>query len=227
MSGNDTYGMWFIPSLLNHSCVGNIVRIVKREVCVLKVFRDVKAGEEFAFSSFDGGYKRALQERKKPLRSLHGYICNCILCKYESEPNITPLLAQVATLYPQTADFWHNYACNSGRRLSSPVPLPKYKELVARAIELADGLGLGHRTFCGLLWASLMDLTYIIDVPVKDQLSFLEKIQEYLCELEVYHQFSYWRNYHKICMQRLGPNNDKTLQAYLSFVKYNKLFKWE
>ena len=228
MSGNTTYGMWFINSLLNHSCVGNIVRIVKGEVCVLKVFRDVKVGEELAISSFDGGYKRTLQVRKKSLRSLHGYICNCILCKYESEPNITPLLAQVATLYTQTLDFWHKYACNSEKRLLFLAPLPKYKELVARAIELADGLGLGHRTFCGLLWASLMDLTYILDVPVKDQMFFLEKIQEYLCELEVYHQFSYWKNYHKICMQRLGSDNiAKTLQAYLSFVKYYKLFKWE
>ena len=59
-SGSSTYGMWFIPSLLNHSCVGNIVRIVKGEVCVLKVFRDVKAGEELAISSFDGAYKMTL-----------------------------------------------------------------------------------------------------------------------------------------------------------------------
>ena len=225
--GSNTYGMWFIPSLLNHSCVGNIMRIVKGEVCVLKVFRDVKAGEELAISSFDGAYQMTLQDRKKSLRSKHGYKCNCLLCKYESEPNITPLLAQVATLYTQTLDFWYNYAINSGRRLSSPVPLPKYNKIVARAIELAEALGLGHRTFCGSLWASLMDLTYILDVPIKDQMFLLEKIQDYLCELEVYHQFSYWKNYHKICMQRLGPDNIQTSQAYLGFVKYNKLFKWE
>ncbi|KAI6658882.1 hypothetical protein LOD99_10923 [Oopsacas minuta] len=36
-------GVWCIPSLLNHSCVGNIVRVVKGEVSLLKVFRDVKA----------------------------------------------------------------------------------------------------------------------------------------------------------------------------------------
>ena len=41
----------------------------------------------------------ALEERKETLKLLNGYKCKCLLCKYESEPNITPLLAQVSTLY--------------------------------------------------------------------------------------------------------------------------------
>ena len=205
LSGSTTYGMWFIHSLLNHSCVGNIVRIVKGEVCVLKVFRDVKAGEELLFSSFDGKYKMTLQDRKDSLRKLNGYKCNCLLCKYESEPNITPLLAQVSTLYTQTKDLWRNYGCNSPKFSMSAVPLPKYKKLVAQAIKLANALGLGPQTFCGTLWSSFMDLTCIVSAPVQDQLFLCEKIQQYLCELEVYHQYSYWRNYHILCMETFGP----------------------
>ena len=227
LSGSTTYGMWFIPSLLNHSCVGNIVRIVKGEVCVLKVFRDVKAGEELTFSSFDGKYKMTLQDRKKSLSSLHGYKCNCLLCKYESEPNITPLLAQVATLYSQTKDLWHNYGCNSPKFSTSAVPLPRYKKIVARAIELADSLGLGPRIFCGTLWSSFMDLTCIVSAPVKDQLFLCEKIQEYLCELEVYHQYSYWRNYHILCMEAFGPSDRRTKQAEFASIRFGNLFKWE
>ena len=227
ISNATSVGIWFIPSLLNHSCVGNIVRILKGEVCVLKVFRDVKAGEELAISAFDGAYKMALKERKETLKLLNGYKCNCLLCKYESEPNITPLLAQVATLYTQTFSFWENYACNSTKRLTSPVPRPEYKKLVARAIELAEALGLGPRTFCGTLWSTLMNLSCIVDVPMEDQSFLFEGIHKYLCELEVYHQYSYWTNYHKVCMDRLGPGNGKTLQAYLASVRFRKLFKWE
>ena len=173
-------GIWFLPSLLNHSCVGNIVRIVKGEVCLLKVFRDVKAGEELAISAFDGAYKMALEERKETLKLLNGYKCKCLLCKYDSEPNITPLLAQVSTLYTQTFSFWEYYACNSTKRLTSPVPLPKYKKLVARAVELAEALGLGPRTFCGMLWSIFMNLSCIV-VPVEDQMFLFEGILARLC----------------------------------------------
>ncbi|KAI6654988.1 hypothetical protein LOD99_11440 [Oopsacas minuta] len=146
---------------------------------------------------------------------------------YESEPNITPLLAQVSTLFTQAFSFWENYAYSSPKRLTSPVPLPEYKKLVARAIELAEALGLGPITFCGTLWSILMNLSCIVDVPSKNQKLFFENIQRYLCKLEVYHQYSYWMNYHKVCMDRLGPDNDKTLQAKLASLRFGKLFKWE
>ena len=225
--GGSTLGMWFIPSLVNHSCVGNVVRVVKGEVCVLKVFKDVKAGEELVMSLFDGSYKKTLRERKKTLKFEHGYVCHCLLCKYESEPNITPLLARVSTLYDQVNSFWRKYGCNSPTRTSAPLPLEKYRKLVARAIELAHELGLGPQTFCGTIWSSLMDLTCIASAPTEDQLYLLEKIENYLSELEVYHQYTFWKNYHIVCMETIGLLDPRTKQAEFNFVSFDRLFRWE
>ncbi|KAI6657546.1 TPR domain-containing protein [Oopsacas minuta] len=225
-SGAYKYGLWFIPSLLNHSCLGNIVRIVKGEICVLKVFRDVKAGEELFISKFDGSFNLSLQARIKSLKSLHGYICNCLHCKYESEPNITPLLTQVSTLYTEIKNLWDNYACNSPQLLESPLPVSKYRELVTRAIELADALGLDPRTFCGPLWSGFINLTCIKSAPVSDQLFLCEKIRNYLCELEVYHQLTYWKNYNILCMETFGPSNPKTKEAGFALCRFDNLFKW-
>ncbi|KAI6647862.1 NHL repeat containing protein [Oopsacas minuta] len=75
-------GVWCIRSLLNHSCVGNIVRVVKGKVSLLKVFRDVKAEEELTISAIDGAYKMELKGRKETLKLLNAYNCKCLLCKY-------------------------------------------------------------------------------------------------------------------------------------------------
>ena len=226
-SGDSTYGMWLIPSLLNHSCVGNVVRMVKREICVLKVFRDVKAGEELVLSLFDGSFQKSLQERKKYLKSQHGYVCHCLLCKYESEPNITPLLSRVSALYDQVYAFWCKYACNAPTPSPARLPVQQYKKLVARAIELADELGLGLQTFCGPIWSIFMNLTCIVSAPPEDQLYFCEKIQNYLSELEVYHQHSYWKNYTIVCTEIYGLYDPRTIQAKLNSVSFDKLFQWE
>ena len=226
-SGAMKYGLWLIPSLLNHSCVGNVVRVVKGEVCLLKVFKDVKAGEELLFSAFDGSYFMTLNERKKSLKTLHGYVCHCALCKYETEPNITPLLAQTDKFYHVVKDFWRKYACNSNTRLPYPAPIDKYREYFSKGIELAEALGLGPQTFCGPLWSAFINLTCVINVDTKVELFFHEKIQKYLSELEVYHQHCYWTNYAQICFESFGPTHPKYIGAAENLVRFEKLFCWE
>ena len=227
LSGAATYGMWFVPSLLNHSCVGNVVRIVKGEILVLKVFKDVKAGEELVMSLFDGNYRKTYGERKKILKAEHGYVCHCAMCKYDLEPNIKPLLVRVTTLYDQVYSFWCKYACNSPSRTAAPHPVNKYRKLVARAIELADELGMGPQTFCGTIWSSIINLTCIFTASTEDQLYLFERTERYLSELEVYHQHGYWKNYLTVCMEKFGIQDPRTQKAVANSVSFDKLFEWE
>ena len=227
ISGAEKYGMWFVPSLLNHSCVGNVVRIVKGEILVLKVFKDVRAGEELVMSLFDGSYRKTLGERMRILKNEHGYECHCAMCKYDLEPNIKPILVRVSTLYDQVYDFWCKYAINSPSKIAANHPVEQYRELVARAIELADELGMGPQTFCGAIWSSIINLTCIVTASAKDQLYLFERTERYLSELEVYHQHGYWKNYRLLCMERFGIQDSRTQKAIRNSVSFDKLFAWE
>ena len=216
------YGIWFISSLLNHSCAGNVVRVAKGEVCVLKVFKDVKKGEELLMSSFEGAFYKDFKARKKFLEKTYGYTCNCLLCKRENEVNIKPLLAQVSILFDQAFGLWNRHATTRTRP-----PDEEYREYVTRGIELAEALGLGPQTFYGPLWSTFINLATIFKAEVKDQLFLYEKTQKYLSELELYHQYSYWEYYCKLCLMHFGPLDRRTMQACSNFNKFDRIFLWK
>ena len=221
-SGPMDFALWLIPSLLNHSCIGNVVRVVKKEICVLKVFKDVRKGEELLMSYFEGGFFMNLNERKKSLKKRYDYMCNCVLCKYEKEPNIAPLLAKVSVLFDQVRGLWKRHACTRTKP-----PRDEYREYVTRGIELAEGLGLGPQTFCGTLWSTFLDLASIFKAEMEDQSFLYEKTQKYLSHLEVYHQFSYWEFYRDFCLKYFGKLDRRTMQASSNFNKFDRIFLWK
>ena len=227
VSGKNTYGFWFIQSLLNHSCLGNVLQITKGEISVLKAFRNVKKGEELFLSRFDAAFFMTLADRETSLQTVYAYDCHCQLCEYESQKEIRPILKRVRKLGKQVRKFADQYSYSPNSLLRSLIPLDRFRNYVARALELAEQLELGPYTFCGTLWAAFIDLTCVWVLEENEMLSFYKQIEKYICELEAYHENTYWNNYLNYCKWTLGDIHPLTLQVSEKFAEFDKLFEWK
>ncbi|XP_057849630.2 methyltransferase FGSG_00040 [Cryptomeria japonica] len=84
---NEKYGLWVLPSFINHSCFPNANCVVVGEAMFIIATRKIAAGEEIAISYFDS--LKPLSKRESVCRIM-GFKCDCKRCLLE-RPLASPL----------------------------------------------------------------------------------------------------------------------------------------
>lgn len=78
---HQTYGLFVLGALFNHSCAPNMAKVLLRDWVFLRAARDVEAGEEL--TQFYCDVRMPADMRQKELRDLFGFTCNCRRCAFE------------------------------------------------------------------------------------------------------------------------------------------------
>jgi hypothetical protein len=78
----DIAGLFLLPSLINHACIGNVERSYIGDMMVVRAAYDLTQGTELLFS-----YTHILLEYEKRIQCLdkHKFICNCTLCELDRD----------------------------------------------------------------------------------------------------------------------------------------------
>ncbi|KAG9088491.1 hypothetical protein FS749_002132 [Ceratobasidium sp. UAMH 11750] len=76
----ESEGIYLIPSLVNHSCDGTVVRFTVGSIVVMRASRSMQAGEEVTCSYIGGRSDTSVLSREPALAQWFGN-CDCSLCK--------------------------------------------------------------------------------------------------------------------------------------------------
>ena len=78
-----SYGLWYIPSLFNHSCIPNCFNFGFGDILIIIALNDIEPNTELFISYFynDMPYDK----RQKYLKSYYNFDCKCELCSYEAK----------------------------------------------------------------------------------------------------------------------------------------------
>jgi hypothetical protein len=71
--------------MLNHSCIGNAVRVFCGEVMMAHASAEISKGEEVVWSYIPP--TQPLSIRQQVLLDRHGFVCHCTRCRVENELN--------------------------------------------------------------------------------------------------------------------------------------------
>jgi len=96
---HETYGVFPLASLVNHSCAANISKVLLADWVFLRAARDLFPGEELTQFYCDVRMPRNM--RQKELLDLFGFHCACQRCLFEEELERCrgDLLAPLTSLY--------------------------------------------------------------------------------------------------------------------------------
>ena len=94
-------GLWLFPSFLNHSCVGNAIRVFLGDLLLIYAKKDVKKGEEITVNYFSSDLNT---DRKEKCFKYYNFKCDCRLCVVDSkdtnqkkrEPYLNEILSKKA-----------------------------------------------------------------------------------------------------------------------------------
>ena len=76
-----TDGLWYYPSLFNHSCIPNCYHFGFGDILIIIALNDIDPNTELFISYF---YNDMLyDQRQKYIKDCYGFECNCELCLYE------------------------------------------------------------------------------------------------------------------------------------------------
>lgn len=77
--------LYGLPSMLNHSCLGNVSYSFLSDVLFMRCRLPIEPGEELVDSYTDS--LASLQKRRQALDK-HGFVCACELCRYDLEDGV-------------------------------------------------------------------------------------------------------------------------------------------
>ena len=76
-----SYGLWYFPSLFNHSCIPNCLHFGFGDILIIIAINDIEPNSELNINYF---YDDMLYDiRQKYAKEYYQFECNCELCKYE------------------------------------------------------------------------------------------------------------------------------------------------
>ena len=74
-------GLWFYPSLFNHSCLPNCLNFGFGDICIIIALNDIEPKTELNLSYFYGD--KLFEDRQQFLENSYNFVCDCELCSYE------------------------------------------------------------------------------------------------------------------------------------------------
>ncbi|XP_010917084.1 methyltransferase FGSG_00040 [Elaeis guineensis] len=92
-SGYCGFGLWILPSFVNHSCCPNARRLHIGDRVVVHASRDVKAGEEITFAYFD--VLSPLSKRREMMSKRWQFHCHCERCRFEEKVFLVQELREI------------------------------------------------------------------------------------------------------------------------------------
>ena len=102
MTKNYFHHIWLLPSLINHSCVPNAVRLYIGEICIVRALTDIPKGSEVFVSYLPLALFPDVQKRSEYLK----FKCECNLCAFERHHEHKQEIQQLIRLEKELASFF-------------------------------------------------------------------------------------------------------------------------
>ena len=186
---NTARGIWYLPSFINHSCLATGHQRFIGDISVACVDTDLCTGAEITLS-YIPVYDCTCVEERRELLSEWGIECNCKLCDFESDSRNTELL--------QRAIRTRTNSLRLSSLTDNPLQIigtPQY-ELLAELLSIAVEMQLGPKMFNAAFWHAVIALTKLRVAPNDSStyFDFINKVEVFICELELTHQLLLWKN---------------------------------
>ena len=199
-------GVWPILPYFNHSCIGNFWQKCYRDILIIRACTDIPEGAELTTSFIDTYAFITMEDRKFKLEFGWDWHCNCDLCEFESNPRLKDALQRAVLLH------------NRAEKVSSD---PNVFKLLNEAFDLAEELKLGKYRFNSAVWNTIITLTKPWSLcgnkkEIRKYLGVMYRARTFLCELDLKHQWYYWKNCVGLA-NRLQLNVDFKLEAESKF----------
>ena len=199
-------GVWPILSYFNHTCIGNFWQKCYRDILIIRACTDIPKGAELTTSYIDTYAFQTMDDRIKKLKLGWKLHCNCDLCEFESNPRLKDALQRAVLLH------------NRAKKVSSD---PNVFKLLNQAFDLAEELKLGKYRFNSAVWNTIITLTKPWCLcgnkkEIRKYLGVMYRARTFLCELDLKHQWYYWKNCVGLA-NRLQLNVDFKLEAEAKF----------
>ena len=78
-----SYGLWYLPSLFNHSCIPNCYHFGFGDILIIIATNEISPNSELNINYFYGDM--LYDTRRKYCKIYYNFECNCELCKYEKK----------------------------------------------------------------------------------------------------------------------------------------------
>ena len=79
-----SYGLWYYPSLFNHSCIPNCFVFGFGDILIITALNDIEPNSELFISYFYNN-DMPYDKRQEYLKQFHNFDCYCELCNYEKK----------------------------------------------------------------------------------------------------------------------------------------------
>ena len=78
-----SYGLWYLPSLFNHSCIPNCYHFGFGDILIIIATNEINPNSELNINYFYGDM--LYDTRRNYCKIYYNFECNCELCKYEKK----------------------------------------------------------------------------------------------------------------------------------------------
>ena len=195
-------GVWPILSYFNHACTGNFWQKCYRDILIIRACTHIHKGDEVNTSFFDTYAMTTIEERRLKLEYCWNWVCNCELCKFESNPRNKSSLQRAVLLYNKVG----------GKLLFEEAE--RFK-LLNQVFDLAVELKLGPNRFNSAIWNAIIALTTMMPSKreIRKYLGVMYRARKFLCELDLKHQWYYWMNCVMLSNQSHFENEEFKIEA--------------
>ena len=210
--GPPASGIWFLFSFLNHSCLPNTSLSFAGNICIARANSDILKGTELMIAYVNSGSIESIdlltiKERREHLNRTWGFICNCELCQYESDPKNQHLLSRGVKLYDRACKIIAER--NNVTREDVNSHFCQLEDLFSEVVKLAEDMGLGADRFNNTVWTVMKKVFYCymnstLKFSNKERIDSYFRIMDraFFCEKELIHETNYWYMYMQMIILR-------------------------
>ena len=95
-------GLWYYPSLFNHSCISNCYHFGFGDILIIIAINDIDPDSELYLNYFPND--KSYEERQKYVKGYYNFECNCALCSYEKNKLKEYIKKLNLNCYPEETD---------------------------------------------------------------------------------------------------------------------------
>ena len=194
------YGLWLLPSFINHSCIPNVVKLYIGDICIVRAITDIAEGDEIFCSYIPLDTFPTVESRKEFLK----FTCNCKLCKYEKSPDYVDAFAGLLSLRRNLKLFVDPVKCEANRALQTAqnmmredISRDKWFEFRNKLLKFAEILRLNESNHhISISFQNSFSILMRVCLIRQDILDFALEVEPYFSHFEPETFVTFWNSFY-------------------------------
>ena len=226
------YGIWLLPSFMNHSCIPNAVKIYIGDICIVRAITDIPDGEEVFISYLP------LKLYPNPLgrNKVIGYKCVCKLCKFEINLFSTEFYSELVSTYNYLYFSVKPNECKleqvqsqimqiSSQEEKEKLSRKKWLEIKNKLINIDTKLLFDNKyEYLPICFKSTIIILLSISQTASDALDLLLEVQSFFSILEPHGYVLFWNTFHDILVENNSLKDPRFKHVEKKRFEAKKLF---